>query len=149
MADMTSPTRLLICRNCPGKANTTRHKQLGLDAGVRLAERLRSRLHSGDIVVRLVECLSGCLTPCNARLSANGKRWVRLHELVPEDADALAAFARAYDGSPGGDVDPGLISDRLEGKVAASMPVFGSEQANAPRVTEAHRADQRRMTVTR
>ncbi|TXC68012.1 DUF1636 domain-containing protein [Sphingomonas ginsenosidivorax] len=130
MADPTSPTRLLICRTCPGKANATRKRPLGSDAGVRLAERLRSRLDGGNVVVRLVDCLSGCLTPCNARLSAGGKRWVRLHELVPEDADALAAFARAYEASPGGNVDPSLISDRLAGKLAASMPVFASQHTN-------------------
>ena len=58
MADMTPPTRLLICRSCPGKATATRSRQLGPDAGVRLAERLRSRLDGGDVVVRLVECLA-------------------------------------------------------------------------------------------
>ncbi|WP_445190613.1 DUF1636 family protein [Sphingobium sp. HWE2-09] len=149
MASLTLPARLLICRNCPSKATTAQSRQLGSDAGVRLAGRLRSCLDQDNVVVRLVECLSGCLTPCNARLSANGKIWVRLHELAPEDADALASFARAYEDSPGGHVDPGLISTRLKGKIAASMPAFGSQQVNSPRATETRGADRRHMLVTR
>jgi predicted metal-binding protein len=69
-----------------------------------------------------VECLSGCRHGCNIALSGPGKPGLRLHDLDPDHAEAVAAFAAAYAAHPAGLVGDPLWPEPLRSRVAARTP---------------------------
>ncbi|HWI84747.1 MAG TPA: DUF1636 family protein [Sphingomonas sp.] len=123
MSEMLSGTRLLVCRNCPGHdwPGSAGRAALGEQAGMALAVQLKQHLPRDAVVLRLVDCLSGCRTPCNARLSAPGKIGLWLHRLDRDDAPALAALAVAYAESEDGDLADAAWPGLLRGKLATAV----------------------------
>ena len=122
------PGTVFVCRTCPRPDAPGRVAQGNLSNGdgLALGAALKSILQGGEEVsVRMVECLSGCRTPCNIRLSGPGKFWWRFHGLSPVDADSVAAFARLYVTSSDGMVVDQDFPDGLKHKLAvAVVPPF-------------------------
>lgn len=96
---------LSVCRTC------RRHEGCEPSAktlGERLADRLTALLADssleGHLVLRRVNCLSGCRQPCNVSLSAYGKVKLRFNRVGPDHAKQLATLVRLYAASSTGDV---------------------------------------------
>jgi len=96
---------LSVCRTC------RRHE--GREPGVEtlgecLADRLAALLADssleGHLVLRRVDCLSGCRQPGNVSLSAYGKLKLRFNRVGPDHAKQLSILARLYAASSTGDV---------------------------------------------
>ena len=65
-------------------------------AGQQLAEMLLADQAAAGMVIRVVECLNGCLSPCNVSLRGAGRRTLRFSRIEHADVPALLAFAHRY-----------------------------------------------------
>jgi predicted metal-binding protein len=72
--------------------------------------------------LRRVQCLTGCLRPCNVALRAAGKYSLRFSRLGAADAAAVLAFAALYGASTDGDVPEAQWPDALRGRNTVRVP---------------------------
>jgi predicted metal-binding protein len=107
---------LSVCRTCPREA---------AEKGG-LAERLRALKFASVKGFQLlsVECLGGCLKPCNVAFDAGHKWRVRLSGLTAEHAADLIAAARAYAASPDGRLGEEALPPALRGRISALSPKY-------------------------
>ncbi len=120
---------LYVCLTC--ERDHTRPAGMP-SVGTVLMEALALRANGLDkqFRIRRVECLNGCLHPCNAALRAQGKAWMRLSRLTPLDAMAVLQLTQLYAESPEGWVATELIPARLRAKISqhrVEIPTNDSE----------------------
>lgn len=110
--------RLYVCRTC------VRDKPLAAgeaSRGRRLIEAVQARMAAREpgpeFALRQVNCLNGCLSPCNIALRGQGKYHLRFSRLKPDDAAAVVAMAALYAAASDGDVGkerwPEILQDKL------------------------------------
>jgi predicted metal-binding protein len=114
---------LFICRTCP-RPEEIRSDRPAAGSGLRIAEALEAgfALNGAPLVMRRVECLSGCRRPCNVRFSGRGKASYWFHVLKPSDAADIDAFARLYATSADGCVEDNALPSALKQALAAKIP---------------------------
>lgn len=120
-----SLNRLYICQTC------VRDKALAHgehSRGRQLSDSVKQILQTHHLgrqdrfVLRQVNCLSGCLNPCNIALRGQGKYNLRFSRLTPEDAPAVIDLAALYIDHPLGDVAEAHWPEALKGKLTARTP---------------------------
>lgn len=124
---MAANATVYICRSCVW-SETARERD-GKRQGTFLLEAVREAAHAGPLpeglALRAVHCLNGCRSPCNVAFRAPGKHHLRFSRLVPEDAAAVLAYARAYRASPTGAVPEAETPPALHGKMTVRTPPVG------------------------
>ena len=107
-----------VCRTCP--------RQEARKGG--LAERLRAlKFPSANRFQMLsVECLGGCLKPCNVAFDAPAKWRVRLSGLTAADAEDLIVAARVYAETADGRLTDAVLPPALRGRISALSPKFAT-----------------------
>jgi predicted metal-binding protein len=126
-SDPISPAEsahIFVCRNCP---HPERHHGRGAPegAGLEIARRVEAAAASAGVAVilRRVECLSGCRHPCNVRITSPGRAGYAFRLLEPADAAAVVEFARDYLATADGCIAKTDMANALaQGLVAMSPP---------------------------
>ncbi len=99
---------IYVCRTCARAAHPGSSEA---GAGLRLAEQISAALAAGggELDVREVACLNGCLQPCNVALRGSGRNTLRFSHVVEADVPSLIVFSRQYWASaPGQDVSESI-----------------------------------------
>lgn len=130
-------TTLAVCRTCRPEGVPAEAEPPGAALGRAAADALR-RLDAGaQVEIRAIACLSACGRACSASVSAPGKFAYVIGGLGPEDADDLAAFARAHadaaDGVPPWRARP----EKIRKNTVARVPPPGLEHPLVEDVREA------------
>lgn len=124
---MAANATVYICRSCVW-SEAARERD-GKRQGTFLLEAVREAAHADPLpkglALRAVHCLNGCRSPCNVAFRAPGKHHLRFSRLVPEDAVAVLAYARAYRASPTGAVPEAETPPALHGKMTVRTPPVG------------------------
>jgi predicted metal-binding protein len=111
---------LSVCRTCP--------RERAEKGGI--AERLRALKFpvkspsASRFQMLSVECLGGCLKPCNVAFDAPGKWRVRFSGLTAANAADLVEAARAYAASADGRLTDEALPPALRGRISALSPKF-------------------------
>ena len=115
---------LYVCRTCPryepGPAGGGRTRGASLAAAVK--ELASNGRVSDSLKVLVVNCLSGCPSPCNASLGGPGKLRIRFSRLGPEHASDLLDAAESYAATGDGDLSPDHLPESLRAKLTARTP---------------------------
>ena len=123
-ARRAGPHILYVCRTCPRYEPPLPAGEVG--RGEALADRIKDLAEdwplADDVRIRAVNCLGGCLKPCNVSLGAPGKTRVRFSRLGPDDAPAVMEVALAYFASPDGDLAPEQVPESLRDRLSALSP---------------------------
>jgi predicted metal-binding protein len=93
MSELAALDHLRVCRTCP---RYERRAPGVPSAGLLLAARLKQLAREDGLQVLVVNCLSGCPSPCNVLLDGPGKPCLRISGCRHEDAEALWPLARRY-----------------------------------------------------
>ena len=114
---MYSLNILLVCRTCdrakpipPGDRSD----------GSRLAQSLSQCIEEQrvpSIIIRSVECLSGCPQPCNVALKTYGKTHIQVSHVTERDSSALIDLAVRYHKSSDGTLPAEEIPCSLRSKI--------------------------------
>lgn len=124
---MAANATVYICRSCVW--SEAARERAGKRQGTFLLEAVREAAHADPLpkglALRAVHCLNGCRSPCNVAFRAPGKHHLRFSRLVPEDAVAVLAYARAYRASPTGAVPEAETPPALHGKMTVRTPPVG------------------------
>lgn len=107
---------LLVCRTCPRDDRDPGSFGGAFDRAVDGPARERG------VRVRHVPCLGGCPHSGNVGIDAPGKPRVRFSSVTPDDAEALAAAAAAYDASETGMPGDWEVPDGVADRVTAVSP---------------------------
>ena len=127
------PAVLYVCQTCPryeapppegvprcGAALAARIKELAAEGAL------------GDgVKVQVVNCLSGCSTPCNVTLGGVGRQRIRFSRMGPDDAQLVAEAARLYAAHPDGNVPRDDFPESLSLRLAWRSPAAGAAPAFA------------------
>lgn len=115
-----SVDRLYVCTTC---ARDHAPEPDGRTRGAALADAVEHALGGTErIVLRRVQCLTGCLNPCNVALRGVAKFSLRFSRLSAADAAAVVAFARLYRDSRDGDVPQAAWPAALAGRRTVRIP---------------------------
>ncbi|MBM3517930.1 MAG: DUF1636 domain-containing protein [Alphaproteobacteria bacterium] len=114
---------MYVCRSCVWDHAV---EVDGVRQGALLAEAIEKIYakwaRRGDLNMRVVYCLGGCLNPCNVGFRTRGKYFYRFNKLTPQNAQALIDFAAAYIDSPMGDIPPAELPKGLQGHMVVRVP---------------------------
>lgn len=99
---MTEPTIITICSTCRPEGSAEDAERPGAILGRAVASALAGS--EAPVEARAIACLSACSRACSVAVAAPGKFAYVIGNLLPEDAEAVLAFAvahaRSADGVP-------------------------------------------------
>ncbi len=101
-------TTVFVCAECPGGA--------GRLAGIAAV------LAGTGWQVRASGCLSGCRSGGSVAVRAPGRMAYLFGPVADEDVPCFAAFARAFDAAPGGDITDARALGTLRFRALARIP---------------------------
>ena len=114
---------MYVCQTCerdgplaPGEPSRGRALSDAVEAALREAGL------EPDIALRRVNCLNGCLNPCNVALRATGKFNLRFSRLEAPHAAAVVQIAAEYHASADGDVPEDRWPAPLRGRLTVRTP---------------------------
>ena len=118
---------LYICRTCPRYEPAPRpgERKRGEMLAAEIKRLMRDWPRRDDLLVLVVNCLSGCPKPCNAALDAPEKTRLRFGQLDAGYAPAVLEAAERYldsaDGNLPDDALPAPLKDRVTARAPASL----------------------------
>ncbi|MDJ0957399.1 MAG: DUF1636 domain-containing protein [Arenicellales bacterium] len=116
-------TRLYVCQTCVrDRRLAPDERSQGSLLGDAVDETLGRMGLSSELALRRVNCLNGCLNPCNIALRAPDKYNLRFSRLTPQSAASLVQFAIAYMQSSDGIVPVESWPDELKGNQTVCTP---------------------------
>ncbi|MET0314508.1 MAG: DUF1636 domain-containing protein [Hansschlegelia sp.] len=93
---MAAPTVVTICSTCRPEGSPEDAERPGAALGRAVARALAACGPEVQVEARAIACLSACSRACSVAFASPGKFSYVIGNLLPEDADAVIAFAIAH-----------------------------------------------------